>query len=135
MQDVVVKCPSAWTTLLNAICVCEESLRVQAAKWNASDPDLRGKLQASFVAALQQCPTPIVLVHNLGKAPLDAVPVLLTALSEEGSFFSSGTSRPTHDAIIFATVKVSASDITEVRVYIDTPPSLQEAEQKGRNEK
>eukprot|EP00884_Botryococcus_braunii_P010363 jgi/Botrbrau1/19328/Bobra.0073s0059.1 len=88
-------------------------LQFETRDWNASDPDLRGSLQAAFVETLQRCPTPVVLVHDLGRAPLEAVKVLLTALSEEGSFQYSGTANPSHGAIVFATVKVPASDIAE----------------------
>lgn len=88
----------------------------QAGEWDATDPDLRGKLQAQFVAILRKCPSPVVLINDLGRAPLQAVPVLLTALSEVGSFEDSGSSLPTHQAIVLATLTVPPSVLAQVRV-------------------
>lgn len=79
-------------------------------------PEVAGQAQKDLVARLQQCSHAVVTVNNIDAVPTAVLPVLITALSEQGQFEHSGKQIDTTKALFVGILQVPATTLQQVRL-------------------
>lgn len=77
-------------------------------------PEAAGQTQKALVTQLQQCSHTLVIVDSIEAVPIATLPVLITAMSEQGHFEHSGKQVDATKALFVGTMQVPATMLQQV---------------------
>lgn len=80
-----------------------------------ADPEAAGQAQKALVAQLQQCSHAVVIVNSIDTMPPAVLPVLITALSEQGHFEHSGKQIDPTKALFVGILQVPPATLHQVQ--------------------
>ena len=80
-----------------------------------ADPEVAGQAQKALVAQLQQCSHAVVIVNSIDTVPPAVLPVLITALSEQGHFEHSGNQVDATKAFFVGILQVPPATLHQVQ--------------------